>query len=135
MKVVLDTNVVVSAFLSPIGNPATILQLALRRDIEICFNTAILSEYEQVLCRAKSADRIYKSAIERFFEIIYCIGRNTIATPSNIDMTDESDRIFFDVAKSAEALLITGNKKHYPSEPFILDPAEFLKRLNTKRPA
>jgi hypothetical protein len=41
-------------------------------------------------------------------------------------MADESDRKFFDAAKTCGAVLITGNKKHYPPEPFILSPAEFL---------
>jgi putative PIN family toxin of toxin-antitoxin system len=36
------------------------------------------------------------------------------------------NRKFFDAAKTCGAVLITGNKKHYPPEPFILSPAEFL---------
>jgi hypothetical protein len=41
-------------------------------------------------------------------------------------MPDESDRVFYDVAKTAGAYLITGNTKHFPQEPFILTPAEFV---------
>jgi predicted nucleic acid-binding protein len=48
---------------------------------------------------------------------------------SEIMLPDESDRIFYDAAKSASAYLITGNLKHYPNEPHILLPAEFLKIL------
>ena len=126
MKVVLDTYVVVSAFLSPVGKPAAILQLVLRRDIELCFNTAILSEYEQVLTRAKFTEKIHHVELQRFFTIIYSIGANIIATPSEIALIDESDRKFYDVAKCAGAVLITGNKKHYPSEPFVINADEFL---------
>jgi hypothetical protein len=48
------------------------------------------------------------------------------AETSNIVMADESDRKFFDAAQSCGAILITGNKKHYPPAPFVLTPAEFL---------
>jgi len=55
-------------------------------------------------------------------------------SPSDIPMADESDRIFYDTAKEAGAILITGNTKHYPTEQFITTPAEFIKQINTKRP-
>ena len=132
MKVVLDTNVVVSAFLVPQGKPAAILRLALRHDFDICFDTAVLAEYEQVLCRSKFAGRINKSDIQRFFEIIYNIGENVISTPSSGNMPDETDRKFYDAAKTANAILITGNKKHYPNEPFIVTPDQFLTLLENK---
>jgi putative PIN family toxin of toxin-antitoxin system len=126
MRVALDTNVVVSAFLSPTGKPAAILRMVLQNDLEICFDTAILTEYEQVLCRSKFAGKISRPAIQRFFEIIYNLGVMINSTPSRASVPDESDRKFYDVAKAAGAVLITGNRKHYPDEPFITDPAAFL---------
>jgi len=126
MKVVLDTNVVVSAFLCPLGKPAAILQLVLRGDFEVCFNTAILAEYEQILCRPKFAGKINQPAIRRFFELMYDMGTNIISSPGYVNLPDETDRKFYDVAKTADAVLITGNKKHYPDEPFVQTPAEFL---------
>jgi hypothetical protein len=41
-------------------------------------------------------------------------------------MPDEDDRVFYDTAKTAGAYLIPGNTKHFPQEPFILTPAQFL---------
>jgi len=49
-------------------------------------------------------------------------------TLSNVSMTDEKDRIFYDTAKEGTALLITGNKKHFPDEPFILTPSEYIEQ-------
>ena len=126
MKVTLDTNVVVSAFLSPSGKPATIHRLVLQHDLDICFDTAILAEYEQVLKRVKFTGKVHAPAIQRFFELMYDFGINTVRTPSDICLPNETDRKFYDVAKTAGAILITGNKKHYPNEPFIQDPTEFL---------
>ena len=129
MKVVLDTNIVVSAFLSPAGKPAHILSLVLSRKIGICFNTAILAEYEEVLCRSKFAGRIHKSSIRRFFEILHSVGSAVEASISKLDLPDETDRKFYDVATAAGAILVTGNKKHYPDEAHICDPAEFLEKI------
>ena len=130
-KVVLDTNVVVSAFLVPQGKPAAILQLALQHHFDICYNAAIIAEYEQVLCRDRFAGKIHQPEIMRFFEIFCGIGIRTIGEPSNVHMPDESDRQFYDAAKTADAYLITGNTKHYPDEPFILTPAEFIELVNS----
>ena len=127
-RVVLDTNIIISAFLSPDGKPANILQLVLQRELDIFFNTAILVEYEQVLCRPKFAEQINKQRVERFFEILHEIGESVVTSPSNIHMSDETDRKFYDVAKKAGAILITGNKKHYPDDTSIQDPAEFFKK-------
>lgn len=126
MKVVLDTNVVVSAFLSPAGKPAAILELVLRRYLNICFSTAILAEYEQVLSRSKFAGKVQLEAVQRFFGLLREFGIMTISGLSKTKMPDETDRIFYDAAKAAGAILVTGNKKHYPNEPFIKDPAEFV---------
>ena len=126
MRVVLDTNVIVSAFLSPHGKPAAILKEILHGDFEISINTAILVEYEQVLSRVKFSERISLSSIRRFFEILYEIGSKVDCMPSSTVLRDEADRMFYDTARAADAILITGNKKHYPDESFIQDPAGFL---------
>jgi putative PIN family toxin of toxin-antitoxin system len=131
MKVVLDTNVVVSAFLSPLGNPAAILRLVLSRSLDICFDTAILIEYEQVLSREKFAGKVYQPAIRRFFELTRDFGLKTISVPCPVILPDETDRKFYEVAKAAFAVLITGNKKHFPDEPFIKNPAEFIAQIRT----
>jgi len=132
MRVVLDTNVIVSAFLSPAGNCAVILQQALREDtdVELCFNTAILAEYEEVLCRSKFAGRIHQGALARFFDILHKIGRNVNVMPSQIPLPDETDRKFYDVARAEDAYLVTGNAKHYPIELFIVEPAELVSQLS-----
>ena len=125
-RIVLDTNVVVSAFLVPDGKPAAILRLAMRGDYEVCFCTAILAEYEQVLCRPKFAVKIPHSTIHRFFELLRNMGTDIISVPSIIEMPDETDRIFYDTAKASGALLITGNTRHFPDEPFVLTPHQFI---------
>ena len=128
-KVVLDTNVIVSAFLTPGGKPAAILESVLRNELDICYNAEIISEYEEVLCRPKFVGVISQPSIQRFFDIITKIGIRISCSPSNIILYDEKDRVFYDIAKAADAKLISGNKKHYPEEDFIFDPTEFLQHI------
>jgi len=49
MRVVLDTNVIVSRYLSPHGPPARVLERWEREDFELLVSAAILAEYEEVL--------------------------------------------------------------------------------------
>ena len=39
------------------------------------------------------------------------------------------DRIFYEVAASGGAYLVTGNLKHYPQEKFIVSPAQMIRLL------
>jgi putative PIN family toxin of toxin-antitoxin system len=51
--VVIDTNILVSAFLQPLGPPAQILILALSGLIQLCISGNIYAEYEEVIRHAK----------------------------------------------------------------------------------
>jgi predicted nucleic acid-binding protein len=48
---------------------------------------------------------------------------------SDLSFADESDRKFYDVALAANAYLITGNAKHFPKEPFVVSPSDFLSNV------
>ena len=48
-----------------------------------------------------------------------------MAKPVDIKFADESDKKFYEVAKTINCKLITGNKKHFPDEKGILSPGEF----------
>jgi len=126
VKLVLDTNVVVSAFINPGGKPSQILKMVLGRKAELYYNTAILSEYESVTLRPKFSHILNADNVRRFINLIRSIGISFDTEPSTIKLPDESDRIFFDSANGSNSILITGNKKHYPKKPFIMSPADFL---------
>ena len=53
MRIVFDTNVVVSAMLSPSGTAADAIRLAINRHVQFCASEVILKEYEEVLRRPK----------------------------------------------------------------------------------
>lgn len=129
MKVVFDTNVIVSALLSSHGKPAIILDMFFNGEIQSYCSDNILAEYEDVLSRP--ALNIKPEKAKRFFEILEDTGASIEPTVSNISLPDEDDRIFYDVAKACGATLITGNLKHYPSDDFIMTPSKFLDLLTS----
>ena len=131
-KIVIDTNIIVSAFISPKGAPAKIIELiVLNEDFIMCYNADILAEYQDVLTREKfDKYKFNPDEIANFIKKAEEIGFLVEPLTSNIFMPDESDRIFYDTATEAEAILITGNIKHYPPEDFIVTPAVFWQIIN-----
>ena len=126
-KVVLDTNIIISSTISTNGNPAAIMELVSEQVIQAYYNDEILDEYKRVLAykKLKIEPEKQEEVIEKIKEISILIKPKV----SNIPIPDESDRIFYDTAQAAEAILITGNIKHYPNEPFIMAPADYWREL------
>jgi putative PIN family toxin of toxin-antitoxin system len=125
----MDTNVIISAFINPNGKPSQIMKMILSRKAELYYNTAILSEYESVMLRPKFKGKISSEKIRLFINLIRKIGISYSPVPGATRFTDESDRIFYDTAVGSGSILISGNVKHFPEEPFIVSPADFLKRF------
>jgi putative PIN family toxin of toxin-antitoxin system len=125
MKIVLDTNVIVSALLCPQGLPAKILGLVLNGTIGIVYDNNILVEYIDVLNREKF--KINKEKIKAVLDFITHDGEYIISTPQTKRFADEDDKKFYELYKSGEAdFLITGNIKHFPKEKNIITPREFM---------
>jgi len=107
----LDTNVIISSVLSSKGNPAEIMK-SVRDDVtSVYYSAEILGEYKRVLSyeRLNIAPETQKEIIDAMEE--YGILINPVI--SDIPLPDESDRVFYDTAKEVDAILITGNMKHY----------------------
>ena len=129
-KVVIDTNVLVSAMLSINGTPAKIVSMALDGELSICYNSNILLEYNTVLRRPKFNK--YAKKIQSILGTIIETGAELTPEATDFQMTDESDRKFYDLHKALKAILITGNLKHYPEEDLIMSPAAFMKYIARK---
>ncbi|MDR2547352.1 MAG: putative toxin-antitoxin system toxin component, PIN family [Lachnospiraceae bacterium] len=123
-KVVIDTNVLVSSILTFDGNPARVMKQISNKQVTLVYCPEILREYERVLMYDKL--NIASQTQLKIINEITKLGVMIEPIPSNIILSDETDCIFYDTAKTCEAILITGNIKHYPNEPFIMTPASFL---------
>ena len=126
-RVVIDTNVLISSALSPEGPPSRIMGLISNKEIQLFYCLAIIDEYKRVLAYDKL--NILPQIQERAINEIIRLGILTVPDVSDVPLLDEDDRVFYDTAKDNEAILITGNTKHYPDESFIMTPSDFLNFL------
>ena len=93
--------------------------------IGLVYNEKILAEYKDVLHRPYL--RISTDDADIILDASKYYGESVESIPSVFPMVDEDNRIFYDTAKNSGAYLVTGNTRHYPDDPFILTPAEFLR--------
>jgi putative PIN family toxin of toxin-antitoxin system len=124
LRVVLDTNILVSALLTPSGNPAKVYRMVLTGFLSMVYSEEILAEYLDVLYRPHL--RIPSDQADRLIGAIRQLGEQVTPAPSKRHIADEDDRMFYDAANISGAYLITGNTRHYPKDKFILTPTGFL---------
>ena len=129
-NVVIDTNVIVSAFLSSHDDVATVLVLnkLYKNEIRLYYSKEVLAEYKDVLNREKF--KFDKREVNRF--INYVLEKGIVIEPEKIneELIDKKDLPFYEIVMDKsikESKLITGNIKHFPVKPFIMTPTEFIK--------
>jgi uncharacterized protein len=128
MKIVLDTNVLVSGLLHSEGNPGRILALALQGAVRVCHDERILAEYAEVLARPR-----FKFDPTQIRDVLAKLEHDGIpvqASEAPLNLPDEKDEPFLAVAIAAPAdYLVTGNLRHYPPNKLrgcaVVSPAEF----------
>ncbi len=131
MRVVIDTNVLVSGLLSPYGAAAEIVRMAVAGSLELLYDARIASEYEEVLSRPKFS--FDKAKIGHLIEFIIHFGVPVSAAPLSRRLPDQDDEPFLEIAIAGKAeCLITGNTAHYPMKSrqriLVFTPGQFLKR-------
>lgn len=122
MNVVIDTDVLVSALWSKNGTCAKVLYKILNYELTVAYDQRILHEYKVVLERTKFG--FTKDEVKAIIDFIKNEGLCIVAKPLDIEFVDESDKKFYEVAKTMNCKLITGNRKHFPNEEDILSPGE-----------
>lgn len=136
MKIVLDTNVLVSGLLTPFGNCGAIVRMLTSDEITLCVDSRILVEYGEVLSRTPFNIDPQKTAVVT--EYIQASSETHVTTPLDRVLPDESDNPFMEVALSSGAeCLVTGNLKHFPERcragVRVLTPKEFLEFFRRRR--
>ena len=128
LRLVIDTNVVVSAVLKPDGLQRTVFLLATTKPARWYVSGPIMEEYSAVLARREL--KIRKSLR---LQVMQLIRNHTYSvTPSRLPQltSDPDDNIFLECADAARAdYLVTGNQRHFPrfwKKTKIIHSREFL---------
>ncbi len=125
MKIVLDTNVIVSGLINVEGTPAQIMNLLLNGRITLLYDSRILREYIEVLSRKKFGFK--SSLLDPILDYLKNEGEYVTAEPTSRRFVDKDDAMFYEVAKTAGArCLVTGNKSHFPNEKMVKSPKDFI---------
>ena len=129
MKIVLDTNVLVSGLLTPFGPSGEIVRMVSAGELILHVDARILSEYQEVLNRSKfQFDKDHVSILLNFIKIY---GQFVSSLPLKSHLPDPDDEPFLEVAIAGEVhSLVTGNSVHYPRSSRegikLFSPKEFL---------
>jgi putative PIN family toxin of toxin-antitoxin system len=113
LRLVLDTNIVVSAALNPDGLQRTTLPLALTRPARLYVTLPILEEYAGVLRRPEI--KVRRGERMRLLQLIK--NHSYVIRPARrlAVVSDPDDDMFLECADAARAdYLITGNRRHFP---------------------
>lgn len=129
MRIVLDTNVLVSGLLNPHGAPGRIVDLLTSGDLVLLHDDRIIDEYAQVLARPRF--RFGRADVSALLGFIEWSGEAVVARPLDVVLPDPDDLPFLEVAVAGEAdALVSGNTRHFKPthgkhRVEVYDPARF----------
>lgn len=131
MRLVIDTNVVVSALLNPDRTPARALAAMRAAGAVVLVDARVEDEYRAVLARPKfrAIDPVRRDAL--LAALLDGCERVTVTSPHDGALIDADDAAFVEVALAGAAdAVVTGNTKHYPTTLgfAVLTPTELLAR-------
>ena len=131
---VIDTNVIVASLLTKHHDSATarVMDAVFSGKVIPLLNDEIVAEYRDVLHRKRLGLNPEKCDFIIF--LISDLGLTLDRISKNILMTDEKDRVFYEIALAGldmgNSRLVTGNIKHYPQVDFVVTPAQFCEMVN-----
>ena len=140
LRVVLDTNIFVSGFISPLGNPARILGLWQEGEIDVLVSAETLVELVRVLKTSASLRRRFQytdDEIDRYIDLIekvatFIIPRRTI----QVVHEDPDDDKFVGLALEGQAKYLVSGDPHLLNlgqveRVVILSPQAFISLWQT----
>ena len=137
IKIVLDTNVLVSAVISPHGKPAQILNMVRTGDLKLIISSEIINEIKEVFLypQIKKRNPFLQTPqqIENFLGDLLKFAEVTPGKCKVNAVSDVSDNKFLECALEGEANFIISGDKHLKELRVyqgieIVDPDEFLQK-------
>ena len=135
LKIVLDTNVLVSGLRSKKGASFQILSMLGTNQFEICLSVALVLEYEEILTRLRDPNLFSEKDVKDFIDYICSIGRKfEIHYLWRPTLNDPDDEMILELAVAAKAdFIVTHNIKDFIKanvfEVKVISPIQFLKKV------
>ncbi len=134
-KIVLDTNVIVSALRSRRGAGHSIMSALNSGVFTICISVPLILEYEEILKLKRPVELFSEEDIEELVDFICSIGRKTLI--SNLwrpTLRDPDDEMVLEVAVASKAdFIVTYNVKDFVQANIfnvkVITPGQFLKLI------
>jgi len=128
LRLVIDTNVVVSAAMRPEGLERTVVLLAMTKPARWYVSEAIVAKYALVLGRPEL--KIRRGLRQQLLQLIKNHAHAVVPSRLAQITSDPADNIFVECADAARAdYLVTGNQRHFPKfwkNTKIISSSEFL---------
>ncbi len=113
LRLVIDTNILVSAALKPDGLQRTVLVLAITKPARLYVTEAVLAEYQEVLLRPEP--EIRRGLRQQILQLVKNRAQLVSSTHTLHVASDPGDDKFLECADAARAdYLVTGNQRHFP---------------------
>ncbi len=134
-KAVLDTNILVSAVITPHGAPAKLLQAWREEQFDLVTSPPILVELQEALCRPKIKTR-YHLSLDDIHKVLTLMASATVLVPGTTTVSapiqDPDDLMVLTTAIESQAgYLVTGDRELLHLERFqsihIITPSAFLR--------
>jgi len=131
VRIVLDTNVLVSGLISPHGAPARILNFIVNGDVILVLDSRIFSEYSDVLKRKRFS--FPPDAVDEILSFIRNAGIFVSPNPLHQTIPDLDDLPFVEVAAYEHVPVVTGNLRHFGGcGVSVMTPKEFIDMIYAK---
>lgn len=127
---VIDTNILVSALLSPKNDSATvqIIENILKKKIIPVYSEEIFNEYKNVLHRKKF--NFSENIVDYMLKAIKTFGILKNPAEYEIILPDVKDVPFYKIIfENADCYLVTGNIKHFPKIDRVISAREMINLL------
>ena len=136
MRLVVDTNVLVSGPLTPFGAPGVIVSLIASGRLRLCYDARILAEYDDVLRRRSFG--FSEDDVASLLAQVRAQGELVVPVPLSVRLPHADDEPFLEVAQAAMVeFLVTGNLRHFAvdgrTSTRVVSPREFLDQFDDVR--
>src|SRR5437899_3875794 len=125
IRVVIDTNVLISAVLHPLGLPAQVFLVVIAGSTaRLCVSGEVFAEDDEVIRRPRfqRSERLIAETLRAIRETAIWVRPSQKAS----GCTDPDDNIFLECVQASQAqYLVTGNTRHFPSRwhnTFVVTP-------------